>query len=115
MDLCKCIDIYTNKRISLVWWQFLIKRESSTIFIIGLFAGSNIVYWNGIVNSSYVIKSSFIKVILFREVIADRKKFIPIKRFCWRKWQRIGEFSNFQRFDFFGKAKVFLFFFTADQ
>ena len=37
------------------------------------------------VNFTYVIKKWFIKTISFREVIADRWKYIPIIRFYWRK------------------------------
>ena len=33
----------------------------------------------------------FIKAFLSREVIADKEIYIPMIRFCWRKWQRTGE------------------------
>ena len=39
-------------------------------------------------------KNRLIKVILFREVIEDKKKYVPAKRFYSEKWQGIGEVQS---------------------
>ena len=47
------------------------------------FLGNSIAYQRRMVTSTYVIKNKFTKANFFREIIADKEKYIPTFRVLW--------------------------------